>query len=63
VMLHVNRMVFGAPGEWPSSEPHRLPLSCRLTLILAAVPILVLGVYVPPPLHALLENAAAALAR
>jgi hydrogenase-4 component F len=63
VMLHVNRMAFGEPGEPPPSEPHRLPFSCRLTLVLAAVPVLVLGVYVPPPLHSLLVHAAAALAR
>lgn len=61
VMLHVNRMAFGAPVEGPPSAPQRLPFSCRLVLLLAAVPVLVLGVYVPPPLHALLASAAAAL--
>jgi hydrogenase-4 component F len=61
VMLHVNRMAFGAPAEGPPSAPQRLPFSCRLVLLLAAVPVLVLGVYVPPPLHALLASAAAAL--
>ena len=72
VMLHVNRMVFGAPengaAEPEPSGPHgangsRLPISCALALILAAVPVLVLGVYIPPPLRALLAQAAAALAR
>jgi len=47
--------------EGPPSAPQRLPFSCRLVLLLAAVPVLVLGVYVPPPLHALLASAAAAL--
>ena len=71
VMVHVNRMVFGAPADAPGEEdaasaphaPFRLPPSCSLALILAAVPVLVLGVYVPEPLHRLLMLAAAALAR
>ena len=72
VMAHVNRMVFGAPANAvsesdPSSpqeiEAPRLPFSCRLALILAAIPVLVLGVYVPKPLHDLLTLAAAALTR
>ena len=71
VMVHVNRMVFGAPADTPGEEeapsaphaPFRLPASCALALVLAAVPVLVLGVYVPEPLHRLLTLAAAALAR
>jgi hydrogenase-4 component F len=72
VMFHVNRMVFGAPENAASESSHsgpqeagafRLPFSCRLALILAAVPVLVLGVYVPKPLHELLTMAAAALTR
>jgi hydrogenase-4 component F len=70
VMLHINRMVFGSPeGAAPTNEHStvgrepKLPFSCRLTLILAAVPVLVLGFYVPKPLHDLLTEAAAALAR
>jgi len=65
VMVHLNRMVFGAPDAPAAREAERfrLPFSCALALILAAVPVLVLGVYVPPPLHQLLKLAAAALAR
>jgi hydrogenase-4 component F len=71
VMAHLNRMVFAAPEDAPAPDPpamhetrrSRLPFSCTLALILAAVPVLVLGVYIPPPLHALLQQAAAALAR
>jgi hydrogenase-4 component F len=72
VMAHVNRMVFGAPANSGSKQNHpgpetaeafRLPFSCRLALILAAVPVLVLGVYVPKPLHDLLTLAAAAVTR
>jgi hydrogenase-4 component F len=72
VMVHLNRMVFGAPVDAGSEQNHsgpekvgtfQLPFSCRLALILAAVPVLVLGVYVPKPLHDLLTMAAAALTR
>ncbi len=75
IMLHVNRMVFGAPenGNNGSPEPNHsvsepvekfhLPFSCRLALILAAVPVLVLGFYIPQPLQDLLTQAAAALTK
>jgi hydrogenase-4 component F len=78
VMYHLNRMVFGAAagaGSAPDSAAapdsagavsatrRRLPVSCALVLVLAAVPVAVLGVYVPRPLHDLLALAAAALAR
>lgn len=72
VMLHLNRMVFGvrendAPGnghpDREGAEKFRLPFSCWLALILAAVPVLVLGVYIPKPLHDLLTLAAAALTK
>ncbi len=70
VMLHVNRMVFGSsetgpkPSDHPAPEgphPASLPLSCRFALAVAAVPVIVLGVYTPPPLHALIASAARAL--
>jgi hydrogenase-4 component F len=72
VMLHINRMVFGArEGEdAPAREEHsceekerKLPISCRFALLLAAVPVLVLGFYIPKPLQDLLTQAAAALTR
>ena len=75
IMLHINRMVFGAPeninGESPEEnhlepqavENSHLPFSCRLAMILAAVPVLVLGVYIPKPLDDLLTQAAAALTK
>jgi len=72
VMVHVNRMVFGASANagpesgysgMQEARTFRLPFSCRLALILAAVPVLVFGVYVPKPLHDLLTMAAAALTR
>jgi hydrogenase-4 component F len=72
VMAHVNRMVFGAPGNAGSKENHpvpepagafQLPFSCRVALILAGVPVLVLGVYIPQPLHDLLTLAVTAVTR
>ena len=76
IMLHVNRMVFGAKeneaDEQANSETasplHRftastLPFSCRLALIVAAVPVLVFGFYIPQPLHDLLTQAATALTK
>ena len=56
IMLHVNRMVFGKPGvHRPGSQ---LPASCRIAVLSAAVPVIVLGVYIPAPLHDLLRLAA-----
>lgn len=46
-----------------ATERLRLPLSCRLALILAAVPVLVLGFYIPRQLHDLLAQAAAVLTK
>jgi hydrogenase-4 component F len=73
IMLHINRMVFGTPENKNNGSPEQnhpvpetnekfhLPFSCRLALILAAVPVLVLGFYIPQPLQDLLTQAAAAL--
>jgi hydrogenase-4 component F len=66
IMLHVNRMVFvsvendSAPE---TVEKFHLPFSCRLALIVAAVPVLVLGFYIPKPLQDLLTQAAGALTK
>ena len=63
ILLHVNRLVFGRPKD--SSKPARasLPASCVLALVLAAVPVVVLGLYVPGPIDELMRAAAAALTR
>ena len=73
IMRHINRMVFGArENESAAESPNNhselgnklhLPFSCRLALVLAAVPVLVLGFYIPKPLHDLLTQAAAALTK
>jgi hypothetical protein len=65
-------MVFGArEGEGAvdrkedssGENEYRLPFSCRLTLLLTAVPVLVLGFYIPKPLQDLLTQAAAVLTK
>ena len=62
IMRHVNQMVFGADdagaGDSRGGARQRLPLTCRLTLLLGAAPVLVLGVWLPAPLHALVQQAA-----
>jgi hydrogenase-4 component F len=64
VMYHMNRMAFGAPHE-PHAEPalssRSLPMACTATLAVAAIPLIVIGVYVPAPLVSLLQAAAAAM--
>lgn len=75
IMLHINRMVFGTAenGETKiASNQHsengetkifNLPLSCKLALLIAAIPVLVLGFYIPQPLQDLLTQAAAVLTK
>jgi hydrogenase-4 component F len=63
VMAQINRMAFGTAEGSLEAAPPALPFSYRLVLLLAAIPVLVFGVYVPPPLHELLRQAAQALAR
>ena len=64
ILWHLTRMVFGAPpSDRKEPEPKiHLPFTCRLTLLLAALPVLVFGLYIPKPLHALIDLAATALA-
>lgn len=45
----------------PPDCPSMIPGACRLTLFLAAIPVVVLGVYVPGPVYELLSRAAAVL--
>jgi hydrogenase-4 component F len=72
ILAHVNGMVFGASISPPPGPAHsrsgamvalRAPFSCRLALLIAAVPVLVLGVYIPKAMQELLALAAAALSR
>jgi hydrogenase-4 component F len=59
VMFHVNRMAFGTPDG--GSTALATPASCKATLALAAIPLLVIGIYIPTPLQDLLRAAAAAM--
>jgi hydrogenase-4 component F len=60
IMAPINRMVFGTP-EPTSGAGLGLPRTCLAAVGLAAVLVVVLGVYVPAPLAALLRQAAAVL--
>ena len=61
IMLHVNGMVFGRALLGGTME-HRLtdavPASCRFAVLVAAAPVVLLGVYIPAPVHDLLQLAA-----
>ncbi len=59
IMFHVSRMAFGAAGG--PAPAAGAPLSCRLALIAAAVPLVAIGIYVPSALQNLLRAAAAAM--
>lgn len=59
VMLHVNRMIFGV-GEH-EMQAAIVPRSCKVTLALAAIPLVIIGIYVPAPLYDLLKAAAGAM--
>ncbi|MGB6484289.1 MAG: proton-conducting transporter membrane subunit [Candidatus Acidiferrales bacterium] len=56
LMMHVNRMVFGRPIGPPTRV--EIPLTCRLAIVVAAIPVAVLGVYIPAPMYHLLNLAA-----
>jgi len=62
ILRHINGMVFGRPMD-PSRVFVRLPASCQATLAVAGLPVIVLGLYMPAPLHELLRLAAATLDR
>lgn len=59
VMLHVNRMVFGVADQ--ETRTVAVPYSCKVTLAVAATPLLIIGIYVPVPLYDLLRAAASAM--
>jgi hydrogenase-4 component F len=59
VMLQVNRMVFGVPEH--EIRAVIVPRSCKMTLAFAAIPLVIIGVYVPGPLYDLLKAAARAM--
>jgi hydrogenase-4 component F len=56
IFRHVNRMAFGEPIN--PVEAKRLPASCWVAVVVAALPVVVLGLYIPAPLNSLLQLAA-----
>jgi hydrogenase-4 component F len=59
MMRHINRMVFGSAGSMQAIAS--LPTTCAAALLLSALPILVLGLYLPTGLHHLFAASAAVL--
>jgi hypothetical protein len=59
IMGHINRMVFGTP----SHRPTPLPRTTTVALLVGAIPVILLGVYVPAPIQHLFVLAAATLRR
>jgi hydrogenase-4 component F len=58
VMWHVTHMLAGSPSV---RETRAVPWSCAVALSVAAVPVVVLGVWMPPVLSQALESAARVL--
>lgn len=56
ILLQVNRMTFGR-AEQPFARV-TTPSSCRVAIVAACIPVIVLGIYIPGPLHSLLALAA-----
>ncbi len=56
IFLQVNRMLFGNPE--PAAASTVVPQSCQVAILIAALPVVVLGVYIPGPVHSLMMLAA-----
>jgi hydrogenase-4 component F len=56
IMLQVNRMVFGRPDR--PHAPIVVPRTCWIAVVVATVPVVVLGIYIPAPVYSLLRLAA-----
>jgi hydrogenase-4 component F len=59
-------MIFGAPPksrQRPIRQGRALPLPSRVAIVAAAIPVVVLGLWIPVPLAALLRASSAALLR
>jgi hydrogenase-4 component F len=57
IMMNVNGMVFGRP-EVEAPPSGELPVTCRLGVVVGAISVALLGVYIPGPVHHLLQLAA-----
>ncbi len=58
ILYQVGRIVFGEPDAVPRT---RLPTTSVAALAIAFIPMFVFGFYLPPPLHVLIDHAAALL--
>ena len=63
LMFHINRMVFGNPAPELVKPTPTLPLPMIISLVLAVIPVVLLGFYLPTTLNKLLLQAAASLGR
>jgi hydrogenase-4 component F len=61
IMFQINRMVFGKPST--VSLKVTLPVTCIITLILMAIPVILFGFYIPESLYKLLHLAASFLGK
>ena len=55
ILLQVNSMLFGEPSHEATALA---PRSCRTAILIAVAPVLILGVYIPGPVHSLMTLAA-----
>ena len=58
VMYQLGQVVFGETTDAAAGTVSPAPLTCRLALLIAAVPVLVFGVYLPARLGELIRTAA-----
>ena len=63
ILFHINRVVFGDPGGAHGARVGRgrIPRASLLALLLAMIPALLFGVWIPAPLHALISMAGATI--
>lgn len=61
IMNHISRMVFGSDTENTNSIYKPLPISIKITLTGAVIPVVILGIYVPGVLQKLITLAGASL--
>lgn len=60
ILFQVNHMVFGKPTEVSRNS---VPAKCLAALVIIALPVVLLGVYIPAPVHGLLHSAVHSLGR
>jgi hydrogenase-4 component F len=56
ILLQINGMLFGIPE--PATHAAHLPSSARTAVLLGAIPVCILGIYIPGPIHSLMMLAA-----